>query len=208
MLHKSSRISPNLWQEEKNRPSGGAHRDDHYNDRYSQTQQPQQPQQQQQLYGQQNTQSSPPQTIGADGADPYAAYGGYQNYVTLWYRSIAQQQQAPQDQGPPGEQRPPGSWCTALLLRSCMLCRLWTPVSWFFWLKDEDETLVNFPAGLLLWHDHWTAQNLAIVIIAWSRQLRYFYLTYGCYDPMLWLLCFLISTLDDRRYYCISAIRD
>ncbi|KAI8935014.1 hypothetical protein NX059_008679 [Plenodomus lindquistii] len=32
-------------------------------------------------------------------ADPYAVYGGYQNYLAMWYASIAQQQQG---QGPPG----------------------------------------------------------------------------------------------------------
>lgn len=104
--------SANIRQEEKNRPKGGGHPDDQFNDRYSHTQRQQQPQQPQQLlYSQQNTQSSQPQTVGADGADPYAAYGGYQNYVAMWYRTIAQQQQqgVPQDQGPPGEQRPPGS---------------------------------------------------------------------------------------------------
>ena len=101
----------NLPQEEKNRPSGGAHRDDHYNDRYSHTTQQQQ-QQQQQAYGQQNAKSSQPQTGAGEVADPYAAYGGYQNYVAMWYSTLQAQQgqqQASQDQGPPGEQRPPGS---------------------------------------------------------------------------------------------------
>lgn len=99
------------FQEEKNRPSGGAPRDDHFNDRYANKQQ----QQQQQSYAQQNTtqsQATPAGITGGD-VDPYAAYGGYQNYVALWYSSLqaqqAQQQQTTQDQGPPGEQRPPGS---------------------------------------------------------------------------------------------------
>lgn len=40
---------------------------------------------------------------GAAAADPYAVYGGYQNYLAMWYASIAQQQQGGQGaQGPPG----------------------------------------------------------------------------------------------------------
>lgn len=42
---------------------------------------------------------------GASAADPYAVYGGYQNYLAMWYASIAQQQQ----QGAPGAQGPPGA---------------------------------------------------------------------------------------------------
>ncbi|KAH7382152.1 hypothetical protein BKA66DRAFT_418510 [Pyrenochaeta sp. MPI-SDFR-AT-0127] len=37
---------------------------------------------------------------GGQAADPYAVYGGYQNYLAMWYASIAQQQQG--GQGPPG----------------------------------------------------------------------------------------------------------
>lgn len=93
-------------QEEKNRPGGGAHRDDQYNDRYSHNQQ--------QPYGQQNTAQSQTALAGNAGSnvDPYAPYGGYEAYFALWYKSLQAsqgQQQAPQDQGPPGEQRPPGS---------------------------------------------------------------------------------------------------
>jgi hypothetical protein len=35
---------------------------------------------------------------GGAAADPYAVYGGYQNYLAMWYASIAQQQ--PQGQPP------------------------------------------------------------------------------------------------------------
>ncbi|CBX93543.1 hypothetical protein IAQ61_009233 [Plenodomus lingam] len=43
----------------------------------------------------------PPAAAPAAGAaDPYAVYGGYQNYLAMWYASIAQQQQG--GQGPPG----------------------------------------------------------------------------------------------------------
>ncbi|KAF2712153.1 hypothetical protein K504DRAFT_474589 [Pleomassaria siparia CBS 279.74] len=42
---------------------------------------------------------APTQEAGA--ADPYAIYGGYQNYLAMWYSSIAQQQQQG-GQGPPG----------------------------------------------------------------------------------------------------------
>ncbi|KAH7090769.1 hypothetical protein FB567DRAFT_618372 [Paraphoma chrysanthemicola] len=40
---------------------------------------------------------------GGAAADPYAVYGGYQNYLAMWYASIAQQQQGGQPpQAPPG----------------------------------------------------------------------------------------------------------
>jgi far upstream element-binding protein len=39
---------------------------------------------------------------GGAAADPYAVYGGYQNYLAMWYASIAQQQGGPGAQGPPG----------------------------------------------------------------------------------------------------------
>jgi far upstream element-binding protein len=41
---------------------------------------------------------------GGAAADPYAVYGGYQNYLAMWYASIAQQQQ-----GGTGTQGPPGA---------------------------------------------------------------------------------------------------
>ena len=45
--------------------------------------------------------AAPP--AGGAAADPYAVYGGYQNYLAMWYASIAQQQQGGQGaQGPPG----------------------------------------------------------------------------------------------------------
>lgn len=99
-------MTNDFFQEEKNRPGGGAPRDDRYNDRFANNQQ--------QPYGQQNTTQSQAAPAGSTGGevDPYAAYGGYQNYVALWYSSLQAQQgqqQATQDQGPPGEQRPPGS---------------------------------------------------------------------------------------------------
>ncbi|KAI4694927.1 uncharacterized protein J4E84_001550 [Alternaria hordeiaustralica] len=59
-------------------------------------------------YGQPAAAAQPPQTAapdagGAASADPYAVYGGYQNYLAMWYASIAQQQQGGQGaQGPPG----------------------------------------------------------------------------------------------------------
>ncbi|KAL6710665.1 hypothetical protein ACN47E_007722 [Coniothyrium glycines] len=43
--------------------------------------------------------AAPPASGGT--ADPYAVYGGYQNYLAMWYASIAQQQQQG-GQGPPG----------------------------------------------------------------------------------------------------------
>lgn len=43
---------------------------------------------------------------GAQAADPYAVYGGYQNYLAMWYASIAQQQQQQGGAAPPG---PPGA---------------------------------------------------------------------------------------------------
>ena len=96
----------NLSKEEKNRGGGGSRRDEQFNDQYLHSQQP---------YGQQNQtannnqQQPQDQTQAGSDADPYAAYGGYQNYVALWYSSLAQQGQPPmQGQGPPGEQRPPG----------------------------------------------------------------------------------------------------
>ncbi|ROW00588.1 hypothetical protein VSDG_03336 [Cytospora chrysosperma] len=64
-------------------------------------------------YGQQQP-SNPQQSVapaaqaGADGqADPYAAYGGYQNYLALWYQSLAAQQQAAGGQG--DGSKPPGT---------------------------------------------------------------------------------------------------
>ncbi len=95
--------------EEKNRGGGGPRRDEQFNDQYSHTQQPygQQNQNQVQIQNQQQPQG---QAQAGGDVDPYAAYGGYQNYVALWYSSLAQQGQQPmQGQGPPGEQRPPGS---------------------------------------------------------------------------------------------------
>ncbi|KAK1913258.1 hypothetical protein P3342_005194 [Pyrenophora teres f. teres] len=59
-------------------------------------------------YGQSAPPAQPPQAAapaagGAAAADPYAVYGGYQNYLAMWYASIAQQQQGGQGaQGPPG----------------------------------------------------------------------------------------------------------
>ncbi|KAK7735268.1 hypothetical protein SLS53_007658 [Cytospora paraplurivora] len=63
-------------------------------------------------YGQpSNTQQqsvAPAAQAGADGqADPYAAYGGYQNYLALWYQSLAAQQQAAGGQG--DGSKPPGT---------------------------------------------------------------------------------------------------
>ncbi len=60
-------------------------------------------------YGQPAATAQPPQAVAPDAggaaasADPYAVYGGYQNYLAMWYASIAQQQQGGQGaQGPPG----------------------------------------------------------------------------------------------------------
>lgn len=56
--------------------------------------------------------AQPPATAqiagGATPADPYAVYGGYQNYLAMWYASIAQQQQGGQP-GQPPQQGPPGA---------------------------------------------------------------------------------------------------
>lgn len=64
------------------------------------------PQQQQAAYpapGMPAAQQQPGLPPQAGGADPYAAYGGYQNYVQMWYASIAMQQQGGQPSQ--GEQR-------------------------------------------------------------------------------------------------------
>ncbi|KAK8200462.1 hypothetical protein HDK77DRAFT_228897 [Phyllosticta capitalensis] len=85
--------------------SRGRGRDnDPYSDRYSQPQQ--------QSYAQQPAAGMPQQPAaapgedGAAGADPYAMYGGYQNYISMWYAAIAQQQQTP---GQTPGQQPPGA---------------------------------------------------------------------------------------------------
>lgn len=94
-------------QREKNGGVGsrGRGRDnDPYSDRYSQPQQ--------QSYAQQPAAGMPQQPAaapgedGAAGADPYAMYGGYQNYISMWYAAIAQQQQTP---GQTPGQQPPGA---------------------------------------------------------------------------------------------------
>ncbi|KAF1997920.1 hypothetical protein P154DRAFT_440155 [Amniculicola lignicola CBS 123094] len=86
---------------------GGGRDNGGYNDPYSQQQQPQQ----QPAYGQSYSAGqgppqaqAPAQAAGTAAADPYAAYGGYQNYLAMWYSSIAQQQaaQGGGQQGPPG----------------------------------------------------------------------------------------------------------
>ncbi|KAF2258607.1 hypothetical protein CC78DRAFT_594472 [Lojkania enalia] len=83
----------------------GGRENANYNDNYS-NQQPQQS-----SYGAPVGQSMPqaqanaPSQGDAATADPYAIYGGYQNYLAMWYASVAQQQQ----QQPGGDQRPPGA---------------------------------------------------------------------------------------------------
>jgi far upstream element-binding protein len=99
-----------ILQEEKNRSGGGGggggggRRDEHQqSDRYSQ---PQQQYGQQGGYGQQQPQQQQfapqGQVLSQGDPDPYAAYGGYQNYIALWYASMAQQGQQPPGQAPPG----------------------------------------------------------------------------------------------------------
>ncbi|KAF2257056.1 hypothetical protein BU26DRAFT_413213 [Trematosphaeria pertusa] len=84
---------------EKNGSRRGGGRDHGNFDNYSHQQQP--------SYGQPPnqppSQPNPPQQP-QDGAatDPYAIYGGYQNYIAMWYSSIAQQ-------AGQGDQRPPGA---------------------------------------------------------------------------------------------------
>ena len=72
-------------------------RDNGTQDNYSQQQTP--------SYGQNAPAAQPPAAAapnaGGQAADPYAVYGGYQNYLAMWYASIAQQQQQG-GQGPPG----------------------------------------------------------------------------------------------------------
>ncbi|KAJ4368786.1 hypothetical protein N0V83_005868 [Neocucurbitaria cava] len=67
------------------------------NDNYSHQQAP--------SYGQNAPQAQPPAAaapnVAGQAADPYAVYGGYQNYLAMWYASIAQQNQQG-GQGPPG----------------------------------------------------------------------------------------------------------
>ncbi|KAF1852202.1 uncharacterized protein K460DRAFT_352028 [Cucurbitaria berberidis CBS 394.84] len=67
------------------------------NDNYSQQQAP--------SYGQNAPPAQAPAAAApaaaGQAADPYAVYGGYQNYLAMWYASIAQQQQQG-GQGPPG----------------------------------------------------------------------------------------------------------
>ena len=68
------------------------------NDNYSHQQAP--------SYGQNAPAAQPPAaaapSAAGQAADPYAVYGGYQNYLAMWYASIAQQQQQ-------GGQAPPGA---------------------------------------------------------------------------------------------------
>ncbi|KAF2281590.1 uncharacterized protein EI97DRAFT_34048 [Westerdykella ornata] len=68
-----------------------------YGDAYSHQQQP--------AYGQAHAgaQGAAP-AQGNVAADPYAPYGGYENYLAMWYSSLAAQQQQPGGQGgqPPG----------------------------------------------------------------------------------------------------------
>jgi far upstream element-binding protein len=63
-------------------------------------------QQQTPSYGQTAAPAHAPQAAapaaGGAAADPYAVYGGYQNYLAMWYASIAQQQGGQGAQGPPG----------------------------------------------------------------------------------------------------------
>ncbi|KAL8736457.1 MAG: hypothetical protein Q9166_000249 [cf. Caloplaca sp. 2 TL-2023] len=78
---------------------------DHYAPSQQQSQQSYNQQPPQSFQNQSQGQSTQPQQGatpgGGEGAqDPYAAYGGYQNYVALWYQSIAQQQ----GQGQQGQQ--------------------------------------------------------------------------------------------------------
>lgn len=90
-------IAANITQREKN---NSRRRDNGNQDNgYSQQQTP--------SYGQTAPPAQPPQAAapaaGGAAADPYAVYGGYQNYLAMWYASIAQQQQGGQGaQGPPG----------------------------------------------------------------------------------------------------------
>ncbi|KAL2003620.1 hypothetical protein VTN02DRAFT_3004 [Thermoascus thermophilus] len=72
--------------EPKNRASG-LRREEEYSNLYSQTQQ---------FHTQQDHSQTAQQS--ADDADPYAIYGGYQNYVAMWYASMAQQQHTVQKQ--------------------------------------------------------------------------------------------------------------
>ncbi|MCJ1397790.1 hypothetical protein MMC11_000986 [Xylographa trunciseda] len=88
--------------EEKNRPGGGARREDPYQDRYSN----QQPQLNTAAgYGGQQPHAQAMPQVGAQ-SDPYEAYGGLANYQMLWaqyYQTVAAQGQAgPGSQGPPG----------------------------------------------------------------------------------------------------------
>ncbi|CAI6268848.1 unnamed protein product [Periconia digitata] len=89
---------------EKNnqRRTGGGGRDHvNQNDNYSQ----------QPSYGQAAAQPSAaqqPQQGDAAAADPYAIYGGYQNYLAMWYSSVAYNQGAQQQPGQ-ADQRPPGA---------------------------------------------------------------------------------------------------
>jgi len=95
--------SANVNQKEKNgggygNKRGGKQDNPNYSD-YSQPQQ-------QPSYGQPQAAGQPPMNAAAPsqeagGADPYAIYGGYQNYLAMWYASVAQQQQQA-GQGPPG----------------------------------------------------------------------------------------------------------
>lgn len=92
-----SRTSANCAQRDKN---NSRRRDNGNQDNYSQQQtaafSP---------YGQNAPAAQPPAAAapntGGQAADPYAVYGGYQNYLAMWYASIAQQQQQG-GQGPPG----------------------------------------------------------------------------------------------------------
>lgn len=98
--------STNLFQREKNnsrrRDNGNGNANGGYDNNYSQ-----QPQAPQNGYGggapaaQPAAAAAAANPVGGAAADPYAVYGGYQNYLAMWYASIAQQQ-------PQGGQPQPG----------------------------------------------------------------------------------------------------
>jgi len=77
--------------------NGGGNRNGGYDNNYSQPGQPPA-----QAYGAAAAAAPVAASPGGAAADPYAIYGGYQNYLAMWYASIAQNGGQPPAGAPPG----------------------------------------------------------------------------------------------------------
>jgi far upstream element-binding protein len=97
--------SSNVVQKEKNGGGYGNRRGGRDNGNYNDSYSHQQHSGYDQSRGAAPAQGTAPVQGDASAADPYAPYGGYQNYLAMWYSSLAAQQQQPgggQGQPPPG----------------------------------------------------------------------------------------------------------